>query len=67
MIYATGLVQEKVIAPLNPTAGAAETVSLPEAPGAMETLLALKVRASGFVKLRVTTALVDPAKLPVAL
>ena len=56
-----------MIAPLNPTAGAAETVSLPEAPGAMETLLALRVRASGLVKLRESAALVDPAKLPVAL
>jgi hypothetical protein len=34
--YATGLEQENAIAPVNPNPGAAETVTVPEAPGAIE-------------------------------
>ena len=64
--YATGLEQENVIAPVKPIAGAAETVTVPEAPGAMDTAYALSVSVNGFVTLSIRAALVDPAKFPVA-
>lgn len=57
----------KVTAPVNPIAGAAESVTVPEPPGAIEIVVALSERASGLVKLSVNGALVDPPKFPVAL
>jgi hypothetical protein len=65
--YATGLEQENVIAPVKPIAGAAETVTFPEAPGAIDTASALRVRVSGFVTPSIRAALVDPPKFPLAL
>jgi hypothetical protein len=65
--YATGLEQENVIGPVKPIAGAAETVTLPEAPGAIDTASVLSVSVSGFVTPSIRAALVDPPKFPVAL
>jgi hypothetical protein len=65
--YATGLEQAKVTAPANPIAGTAETVTVPEAPGAIDIALGLKDSVSGFVKLSINAPLVDPPKFPAAL
>ena len=54
-------------APANPVAGAAETVTVPEAPGAIDIAVELNESVSGFVKVRVNAPLVDPLKFPLAL
>ncbi len=54
-------------APANPIAGAAETVTVPEAPGEIDIAFALNESVSGFVTLSINAALVDPPKFPEAL
>lgn len=63
-MYETGLVQAKFTAPVKPIAGEAVIVTVPDAPGAIETAKGLGVRMSGLVTLSMSAALVDPAKFP---
>ena len=59
--------QAKSTGPANPAAGEAVTVTVPDAPGAIETEKGLNVSATGLTKLNISAALVDAPKFPVAL
>jgi len=49
-----------VIGPVNPIAGDAVTVTIPEPPGAMEMVLGFSVSVTGLVTPSISGTLVDP-------